>query len=76
MIAVHAAPLAPEARSLASFQSDAEARTDAFFDAYAKELPADMAARFTAYGQRFIRRHARVQLRSLFKLERAQSATR
>ena len=72
MIAVHVAPLAPEARSLASFQSDAEARTDAFFDAYAKELPADMAARFTAYGQRFIRRHARVQLRSLFKLERAQ----
>ena len=59
-------------RSLASFHSDTEARTCDFFEAYANELPADMGARFQAYGDKFIRRHARVQLKSLFKLMRAQ----
>ena len=59
-------------RSLASFHSDAEARTCDFFEAYANELPADMGARFQAYGDKFIRRHARVQLKSLFKLMRGQ----
>lgn len=61
-----------DARTLASFHSDAEARTTDFFEAYANELPDDMAARFRAYGDKFIRRHARVQLKSLFKLLRGQ----
>ena len=59
-------------RSLASFHSDTDARTGDFFEAYANELPADMGVRFKAYGDKFVRRHARVQFKSLFKLGRGQ----
>jgi hypothetical protein len=58
--------------TLASMYSDAGARTVDFFEAYANELPSDMATRFKAYGDKFIRRHARVQLKGLFKLQRDQ----
>lgn len=60
----------PDARKLASFHSDTEARTTEFFQAFADELPGDMAERFKAYGDKFIRKHARVQLKTLFKLGR------
>ena len=59
-------------RELKEFHCDVDARTSDFFEAYARELPSDMGERFRAYGELFIRRHARVQLSSLFKLMRAQ----
>ena len=64
--------LALPTRTLGSFHSDIDARTVDFFDAFANELPDDMGAQFKAYGAQFIRKHARVQLKSLFKLNTLQ----
>lgn len=67
MLALHATTF-----TLKSFHSNSEARVEDFFRTYANELPDDMRERFQGYGDLFIRRHARVQMSSLFKLMRAQ----
>ena len=61
-----------EPRTLESFRCDGEARVTDFFQAYANEMPPSMAERFEAYGAKFMERHARARLSSLFKLLRSQ----
>ena len=60
-------------RTFQSFHSDNEARVADFFEAYAAELPAQLGSCFKAYGEKFLTRHARVHMASLFRLSRGQA---